>query len=52
MALLRGRHRVRLIIKAGRQAPMQGLLRAMVQRAGPPRAGARLDIDVDPINFF
>lgn len=52
MAMLRGRHRVRLIVKAGRQAPMQGLLRAMVSRAGPPRGGARLDIDVDPINFF
>jgi primosomal protein N' (replication factor Y) len=52
MALLRGRHRVRLIVKADRQAPMQGLLRAMVSRAGPARGGARLDIDVDPINFF
>ncbi|MCZ8376506.1 MAG: primosomal protein N' [Beijerinckiaceae bacterium] len=52
MAMLRGRHRVRLIVKTGRQAPMQGLLRAMVSRAGPPRGGARLDIDVDPINFF
>jgi primosomal protein N' (replication factor Y) len=52
LALLRGKHRVRLIVKAERQAPLQGLLRAMVEKAGPPRGGARLDIDIDPVNFF
>lgn len=52
LAMLRGKHRVRLILKADRQAPLQGLLRAIVARAGPAKGGARLDIDVDPINFF
>lgn len=52
LAMLRGKHRVRLILKAERQSPLQALLRATVERAGSPRGGARLDIDIDPINFF
>jgi primosomal protein N' (replication factor Y) len=52
LALLRGKHRVRLILKAERQAPLQALLRAMVEKVGSPKGGARLDIDIDPVNFF
>jgi primosomal protein N' (replication factor Y) len=52
LALLCGKHRIRLILKAPRGFPMQGLIRAMVAAAGPPKKGARLDIDIDPLNFF
>ncbi|KAF0227550.1 MAG: primosomal protein [Beijerinckiaceae bacterium] len=52
MALLRGRHRIRLILKTSRQVNMQGLLRAMVREAGPAKGGARVDVDVDPFSFF
>jgi len=28
------------------------LIRAMRSEAGPPKGGARLDIDIDPFEFF
>ena len=52
MALLRGKHRVRLILKTKRQIPMQALIRAILREAGAPKKGARVDIDIDPMNFY
>lgn len=52
MALLRGKHRVRLIVKTARSLNLQGLLRAMLRDAGSPKGGARVDVDVDPFSFF
>lgn len=52
IALLRGKHRVRLIVKTSRAINMQQLIRKMVVEAGNPRGGARLDIDIDPMSFF
>lgn len=52
IALLRGKHRLRLILKAKRTAPLQAFIREMRDRAGTPKGGARLDIDIDPMNFF
>ncbi len=52
MALLRGRHRVRLILKTARRVNMQGLIRAMLREAGTPKQGARVDVDIDPMSFF
>jgi primosomal protein N' (replication factor Y) (superfamily II helicase) len=52
MALLRGRHRIRLIIKTTRRVSMQDLIRAMLREAGSPKGGARVDVDIDPFSFF
>jgi len=52
MALLRGKHRMRLIIKTSRRTNIQGFIRAMMHEAGNPRGGARVDVDIDPFSFF
>jgi primosomal protein N' (replication factor Y) len=52
MAVLRGRHRFRLALKAPRGVDLQGFLRALLAAAPPPRGGVRVAIDVDPQNFM
>ncbi|MBV8661919.1 MAG: primosomal protein N' [Hyphomicrobiales bacterium] len=52
IAVLRGRHRFRLAVKAPRSADMQGFLRALLAAAPPPRGGVRVAIDVDPQSFL
>ncbi|HEY1941455.1 MAG TPA: primosomal protein N' [Roseiarcus sp.] len=52
IAVLRGRHRFRLAVKAPRGVDMQGFLRALVGAAPPPRGGVRVAIDVDPQSFL
>lgn len=52
MALLRGKHRMRVIVKTARRASIQNFIRAMLREAGNPKGGARVDIDVDPFSFF
>ena len=52
-ALLRGRHRQRLLLKApaDMKGGVQGLIRVWLARVRPPR-GVRIQVDVDPISFF
>ena len=52
IALLRGRHRFRLAVKAPRSADLQGFLRALLAAAPPPRGGVRVTVDVDPQSFL
>jgi primosomal protein N' (replication factor Y) len=52
MAVLRGRHRFRLAVKAPRGVDLQGFLRALLSSAPPPRGGVRVAIDVDPQSFM
>lgn len=52
MALLRGKHRMRLIVKTARRAGIQNFIRAMLSEAGSPKRGARVDVDIDPFSFF
>ena len=51
LAILRGRHRRRLLLKTRRDIAVQPLLRAWLERAGPARQ-ARVDVDVDPVSFL
>jgi primosomal protein N' (replication factor Y) (superfamily II helicase) len=51
MALLRGRHRRRLLLKVRREVAVQPILRAWLATVPVPR-GCRVDIDVDPISFL
>ena len=51
IARIRGRHRVRLLVKAPRQAPIQPALAAWVGAVEIPRS-TRLSIDIDPQSFL
>jgi len=48
---VRGRWRVRFLVKAARSAPLQQALRAWLDAAKPP-AGVRVAVDVDPHSFM
>ena len=51
LALLRGRHRRRLLLRTGRDVAVQPLLRRWLQTANVQR-NVRVDVDVDPISFL
>ena len=51
LALLRGRHRRRLLLKAERDVQVQRLLRAWTAMV-PVSAGVRVDVDIDPVSFL
>jgi primosomal protein N' (replication factor Y) len=50
-ALLRGRHRRRLLLKTRRDVGIQALLRDWLARTEIPRQ-ARVEVDVDPVSFL
>jgi primosomal protein N' (replication factor Y) (superfamily II helicase) len=52
IAVIRGRHRFRLLVRAPRTADLQGFLRAMLGTAPPERGGVRVQVDVDPQSFL
>jgi len=52
LAYLRGKFRFRLIVKAPRNAPMHAFIRALREKTGAPKGGARLDVDIDPMSFY
>ncbi len=51
IARIRGRHRVRLLVKAAKTAPLQSALSAWVAQVKLP-ANLRLTIDIDPQSFY
>lgn len=51
LAVIRGRHRYRLLVHAPRSADIQGYLRAMIEAAPKPRGSVRVQVDVDPQSF-
>ena len=52
LALIRGRHRFRILIKGPRDGDMQAFLRAMLAEAGKPLRSMRAQVDVDPQSFY
>ncbi len=50
-ALLRGRHRRRLLLKTRRDVGVQGVIREWLGRVDIPR-NVRVDVDVDPVSFM
>ena len=52
IAVVRGRHRFRLLVRAPRQADLQGFLRAMLAAAPAPRGAVKVAVDVDPYSFL
>lgn len=51
LAMLRGRHRHRLLVHATRSAPLQAYVRAWLSRVKLPNA-VRVTVDVDPQSFL
>ena len=52
LALLRGRHRRRLLLRTRRHIALQPLVRRWLSLIPPPPRTARIDIDIDPVSFF
>ena len=52
LALIRGRHRFRLLVHGARTADMQGYLRAMLAKGPKERRSIRVQVDVDPQSFL
>ena len=51
LAMIRGRHRRRLLLKAGRNTAVQPVVRDWIRRARIPKK-VRIHIDVDPYSFM
>jgi primosomal protein N' (replication factor Y) len=51
IARVRGRHRVRLLVKAAKSAPLQTALACWIDKA-PIRGDLRLAVDIDPQSFL
>jgi primosomal protein N' (replication factor Y) len=51
LAVLRGRHRRRLLLKTRRDIAVQPILQAWLAAVVVPR-GVRVDVDVDPVSFL
>jgi primosomal protein N' (replication factor Y) (superfamily II helicase) len=52
IAVLRGKSRFRLLVKAPRAADLQAYLRDVLARASKPKGGVRVVVDIDPQNFL
>jgi primosomal protein N' (replication factor Y) (superfamily II helicase) len=52
LAVVRGRHRWRLLVKAPRELDMQAYLRTWLDSLPKPPADLRLTVDIDPYNFL
>jgi primosomal protein N' (replication factor Y) (superfamily II helicase) len=52
LAMVRGRYRFRLVVRAERKADIQTYLRAMVKNAPKPRGSIQVQLDVDPQSFL
>ncbi|HUP62748.1 MAG TPA: primosomal protein N', partial [Thermoanaerobaculia bacterium] len=52
LAVIRGRHRYRLLVQAPRNANLQGYLRAWLAAAPKPRADLKVQVDIDPQSFL
>jgi primosomal protein N' (replication factor Y) len=51
LAILRARHRRRLLLKTRRDIAVQPILLAWLAKVPVPR-GVRVDVDVDPVSFL
>ncbi|HEY8007809.1 MAG TPA: primosomal protein N' [Methylocella sp.] len=52
IAVIRGRHRFRLLVRAPRASDLQGFLRAWLAAGPPEKGGVRVAVDVDPQSFL
>jgi primosomal protein N' (replication factor Y) len=52
LAVVRGRHRFRLLVQAPRSVDLQAFLRSWLSAASQPKGGVRVQVDIDPQSFL
>lgn len=52
LAVVRGRHRWRLLVKAPRELDIQNYLRAWLSQVVEPKGDIRMTVDIDPYSFL
>ncbi len=52
LALVRGRHRFRLLVHGRRNSDMQAFLRAMMENGPKQRGSVQIQLDIDPQSFL
>ena len=52
LALVRGRHRFRLLVHGRRNSDMQGFLKTMIAQGPKARSSVQIQLDVDPQSFL
>jgi primosomal protein N' (replication factor Y) len=52
LAVIRGRHRYRLLVKSAREADLQAYLRLWLRQVPKAKGDLRLTVDVDPYSFL
>jgi primosomal protein N' (replication factor Y) len=52
VAVVRGRHRFRLLIKSPRAYDLSGYMRAWLAAAPKPKGNVQLEVDIDPMSFY
>jgi primosomal protein N' (replication factor Y) len=52
IAVVRGRHRFRILVKSPRAFDLSAYLRGWLGKAPRPRGNVRLEVDVDPMSFL
>ena len=52
IAVVRGRHRFRILLKAPKEVDVQAYLRAWLATLPPLKGDVRLQVDIDPYNFM
>jgi primosomal protein N' (replication factor Y) len=52
LAMVRGRHRVRLLAQSPRDFDLSGYVRFWLANAEPARGNIKVQVDIDPQSFF
>ncbi len=52
IAIIRGRHRWRILVKAPRELDIQSYIRSWLETLPPIKGDARLTVDIDPYSFL
>ncbi|MCC0016220.1 MAG: primosomal protein N' [Rhodobiaceae bacterium] len=52
IAMIRGRYRMRLLVRTARHVDLSGLVRGWLAAAPPPTGGIRVQVDIDPVSFL
>ena len=52
LAVFRGRHRFRLLVKAPKEVDLQACLKTWLDALAQPKGDLRIQVDVDPYDFL
>jgi primosomal protein N' (replication factor Y) (superfamily II helicase) len=52
IAVVRGRHRFRLLLKSPRSFDLSGYVRTWLEAAPKPKGNLQLEVDIDPMSFY